>query len=281
MSDSNPTWMDQFIFGVRNVLVGGVALPARPSVNFIGVTGADNPTTKALDLTIASAPNRAPFGPANKLVTPPDVSAFTLHNPVSGVVGATSTAIIENHPSGYGIVIYGQSTSAHECFNGAFQARGTKTSLIVQLDAPYWDSRPDGVSLAPPFGGIHIYSPANGKSIIWGPYAGSSPSAGQEDGLYLFHQDIPGTSTPSVFSLLPARPIFPIWLRWLDDGTNFNFSYSYDGEFTHAPTVSESRTAFLADAGTEVGVACAAIQSTGTRTGVRAASLWLGSWSLT
>lgn len=283
MSNANPTWMDQFIFGVRNVEIDGVALPPRPTANFVGgsMTGADNPVTKATDLTIVVPPNYAPFGPRGKIVVPPDVGTFTLRNPVSGGSGATSSAIIENHPSGHGIVIYGQSSSAHECFNGVTIARGTKTTLTVQIEAPYWDSQPDGVAVAPPFGGIVIYSPANNKSIIWGPYAGSAPSVGSGSNIGLFHQQITGVHTDEVATLLPGRSTFPIWLRWHDDGVNYNFSYSFDGEFANAPTISESRTVFLADAGTEIGVAGAAIQGAGTRAGVKAFAIWLGSWSPT
>ena len=280
MSNANPTWMDQFIFGVRNVEIDGVALPPRPTINFAGgsMTGADNPTTKATDLTIVVPPNYAPFGPRGKIVVPPDVSTFTLLNPVTGGVGAASAASIVNHPSGHGIAIYGTQTSAHECFNGIVKARGTNTTLIVQLEAPYWDLSPDGVaSTFGPFGGIVLYSAANGKVVTFGP---ASAATGASN-IALLHQDIAGASTATPFTQLPRRSVFPIWLKWHDDGANYNFSYSFDGEFTNAPTVSESRTAFLSDAGPQIGVACGAVQGSGTRAGVRAASLWVGSWSLT
>lgn len=274
------SWLDSFFnAGYRTILIAGVALPPRPAVNYVGVTGVDNPALNRTDLTVTVPPNRAPFGPPGKLVTPPDVSAFTLINPVGGGSGATSTATIENHPSGYGIVVYGTGTSAHECFNGGFVTRSGLTTVTMQIDAPYWDSQPDGVSLAPPFGGLVIYSLANNKSLIFGPYAGAAPAAGQGSGIYLFHQDIAGATTTAAFTMLPARSVFPLWLRWHDDGVNYNFSYCFDGEFINAPTVSESRTAFLADAGLQIGFACAAIQAVGTRAGVHATSLWLGSWS--
>jgi hypothetical protein len=277
------SWLDSFFnAGYRTVLIAGVAFPPRPAVNFVGMTGADNPALNRTDITVVVPPNRAPFGPASALVTPPDVSAFTLQNPVSGGVGSPSAATIQNHASGYGVVVYGTQSSAHECFNGCFVTRGSLTTLIMQVDAPYWDTSPTGDPagvVAPPFGGLIIYSPANHKAIIWGPYAGNAPAAGQGSGIFLFHQDIAGASTTAPFSFVPGRSTFPLWLKWHDDGVNYNFSYSFDGDFTHAPTVAESRTTFLADAGTQIGFGCNSNQGTGTRTNVRSASLWLGSWS--
>ncbi len=277
------SWLDSFFnAGYRTILIAGVALPPRPAVNYVGMTGVDNAPLNRTDITVVVPPNRAPFGPSTSLVTPPDVSTFTLQNPVSGGVGAPSAATIQNHPSGYGVAIYGTQSSAHECFNGCFVTRSGLTTLIMQVDAPYWDTSPTGDPagvVAPPFGGLIIYSPANHKAIIWGPYAGNAPSIGQGSGIYLFHQDIAGAGTTAPFSFVPGRSTFPLWLKWHDDGVNYNFSYSFDGDFTHAPTVQESRTTFLADAGTQIGFGCNSNQSTGTRTNVRSASIWLGSWS--
>jgi hypothetical protein len=272
--------LDGLIFGIKDIINKlGVTQPTSAKLKFTDGDVAYNEVTKALEYTPPpSAPNFLPFGPAGVLVTPPDVSTFTQLNPVSGGVGAASTAVIQNHSSGYGVVIYGTGTSAHECFNGVVKTRGSNTSLIVQVDAPYWDQNPDGVSSTfGPFGGIVIYSPANHKVVTFGP----AYIAAGDSGIVLLHQDIGNAATATPFTLVPARSTFPVWLKWHDDGANYNFSYCFDGDFTHAPTIAESRTAYLADAGTQVGVACGAVQQAGTRAGVRATSMWLGSWSLT
>lgn len=49
----DPTWIDRFIFGVRSIFVGGVALPDRTRLNFVsGATAVDNPATLSTDVTI-------------------------------------------------------------------------------------------------------------------------------------------------------------------------------------------------------------------------------------
>jgi hypothetical protein len=277
------SWIDLLLSGIRSVASNGAIQAPQPTINFTtGLTVTPNAANASNDVAVTSI-NRLPFGPVGLLTTPPDVSTFTLQNPVGGGSGAASTASIINHPSGYGVAIYGTGNSAHECFNGVFITRGTKTTLIVQIDAPYWDAKSDGTINAPPFGGITIYSPSNNKSLMWGVYAGNSPggtgTAGNQ--IYLFQQNIAGASTVTSFSLLPARSLFPIWLKWHDDGANYTFSYSFDGQFTNAPTVSQGRTAFLADAGTQIGVAAGAIQSAGTRSPQASFALWLGSWAAT
>ncbi len=277
------SWLDKYFnTGISNLQQNGVPLPPQKTLDVIGATLADDPAQNRTIMTVTSTPNHYPFGPAAKLFTPPDIGAFTLENPSPNSATEASSAVIQNHPSGYGLVIYGTGTSAHACFNGAFKTRGANTTLIVQVDAPYWDNQPDGtgVSLAPPYGGIFIYSPANDKAVMYGVYAGATPSAGTGNSINLFHFNMPGASTIGVFQQLPAHPTFPIWLKWHDDGVNYNFSYSFDGDFSYSPIVKESRTAFLADAGTLVGVAAGSQQSSGTRAGNHAFSMWLGSWNL-
>lgn len=49
-----PNWIDQTLFGVRDVRADGTTLAARPALNFKGqgVTAVDNPTTNSIDVTI-------------------------------------------------------------------------------------------------------------------------------------------------------------------------------------------------------------------------------------
>jgi hypothetical protein len=225
-------------------------------------------------------PSRLPFGPVGKLVTPPDVGTFAAVNPPPNWITEPSIATIENHPSGYGVAIYGHQTSAHACFNGVFATRGSNTTLIVQIDAPYWSSLPDGASVCDPFGGIVIYSPANNKSLLYGAYGGPVANVGTGNAAFLFTQDIAGGATLEVARQLVQRNFFPIWLKCFDDGTNYNFSFCFDGEFVNAPTISTGKTAFMADGGTQIGVACGSLQNSGTRAGVKSSALWLGSWDL-
>ncbi len=272
--------LDGLIFGIKDIINKlGVTQPTSTKLRFMDGAVVYNEGTKALEYTPPSAPPvNYPFGPAAKLTTPPDIASFTLRNPVGGGVGTASLATIQNHPSGYGFAIYGTQNSQHECFCGAMKTRGANTTLIAQIDAPYWDASPDGVINAPPFGGIFIYSPATGRAIIFGPYSGTIVGS---SAIYVFHQDIAGAGTTAACSFVPGRSPFPLWLKWHDDGANYNYSYSFDGEFTHAPTFVESRTAWLSDAGTEVGIGANANQASGTRTNKTSFSLWCGSFSLT
>jgi hypothetical protein len=280
------SWLDSlFNAGYRTLENNGTPLPEQRTMDVQGATLTDVPgSRKTLFVVDPPTPVRMPFGPPGKLITPPDISAFTLVNPSPNFITAGSTAVIENHPSGYGFVIYGTGTSAHSCFNGAFVTRGTNTTLIVQVDTPYWENQPDGTSgsLAPPYGGIFLYSPATDKAVMFGPYAGATPSPGTDSSINLFNFNIAGSggATTEVARLLPAHPTLPVWLKWHDDGVNYNFSYSFDGEFTYAPTISVGRTAFLSDAGTQIGIAAGAQQVSGTRAGNHAFSMWCGSWSI-
>lgn len=57
MTQPSPTWLDQFLFGVRQILVEGVALAQqRTRLNFIGATVVDNPATASTDVTLAGGP---------------------------------------------------------------------------------------------------------------------------------------------------------------------------------------------------------------------------------
>ena len=43
-------WLDALFFGVRRVLFGGVELPERPAINFIGAICTDNPAENRTDV---------------------------------------------------------------------------------------------------------------------------------------------------------------------------------------------------------------------------------------
>jgi len=57
------SWLDTFFTaGIKTILDTGAALPARPNLNVIGATLADNPSTNATDLTITGGGGSTPTG---------------------------------------------------------------------------------------------------------------------------------------------------------------------------------------------------------------------------
>jgi hypothetical protein len=276
------SWLDEFFnSGYKTLENDGTALPQRSILDVQGATLTDVPSLKkTLFVVDPPVPPRFPFGPAAKLVTPPDVSAFTIVNPSPGWITEACHATIENHPSGYGVVIYGDHSSAHACFSGIFVPRAGITELIVQVAAPYWGGGFINTSTNS-FGGLFVYDSASGKSTLMGPYV-PPLSANISPQIAVFHQNVPGDSTAAVgnFSTV-GNPLFPLWLRLFDDGTNYNFQFSTDGEWSVAPVYSEAKASFVPGGGDMIGIAIGQIVTSGTRANDRAASLWLGSWSAT
>jgi len=51
-------WLDTLFFGVRRVLSGGVELPQRPALNFVGASVTDNPAENRIDIALLGWPIR-------------------------------------------------------------------------------------------------------------------------------------------------------------------------------------------------------------------------------
>jgi hypothetical protein len=274
------SWLDKYFnTGITQLESAGTPVPQQRTLDVIGATLVDVPSEQKTRMTIdPPTPVRTPFGPPQYLVTPPDLSAFTVLNPSPNFVTEACHATIENHPSGYGVVIYGDHSSAHECFSGIFVPRGSFTTLIVQVSAPYWGGGFVNTT-GNTFGGLFVYDSASGKSTFMGPYV-PALSSNESPQMAVFHQNVPGTATANVANFAQAgMPLFPMWLKWHDDGTNYNFQFSTDGDWSVAPIYSEARASFVPGGGDMIGIAAGSIVTSGTRVNDRSFSLWLGSWA--
>ncbi|AKT38245.1 hypothetical protein [Chondromyces crocatus] len=48
-------WIDALFFGVRRILAGGVEMPERPAINFVGATVTDNPAENRIDVVLGGS----------------------------------------------------------------------------------------------------------------------------------------------------------------------------------------------------------------------------------
>lgn len=72
-------WLDTLFFGVRRVLSGGVELPERPALNFVGASVTDNPAENRIDVALPGSPIRkiSPVVPSDNTASPGSWSAST------------------------------------------------------------------------------------------------------------------------------------------------------------------------------------------------------------
>lgn len=223
---------------------------------------------------ITASPGLFPFGPNKYITAPPTIAGgtWTLFNPVANAPLGWIAATIQDHPAGYGIQITANGSGSHECFAGIFQARNSNTQWTAQIDAPIFDTL--GAGSNSPFVAMSIYDSIANKAVNFGiAINGTSPI------LVVAHQDYPGLSTATPVTGIIYHSSFPIWLRVVDTGTNYQFYYSYDG-ISFVIIYQESRTAFLSAAGNFVGVGVEVNNTSNPGSGQTHALLWLGSWKV-
>lgn len=78
-------WIDALFFGVRRILSGGLELPERPALNFVGAVCTDNPAENRIDVAFAGSVVRkiSPIVTASYAASPGELVRVNAQDPVT------------------------------------------------------------------------------------------------------------------------------------------------------------------------------------------------------
>lgn len=104
-------WLDALFFGVRRILAGGVELPERPAVNFIGASVTDNPAENRIDVAFPGSGLRriSPVVTSDYTASPDELVRVDAQSPVTitlpSAVGNALAEVVVKEVGGGGEVI--------------------------------------------------------------------------------------------------------------------------------------------------------------------------------
>jgi|GEM_PF-3624613 len=100
-------WLDTLFFGVRRVLAGGVELPERPALNFVGASITDNPAENRIDLALLGSSIRrlSPVVTADYTASPGELVRVDAQDPVTvtlpSAVGNAGAEVLVKEVAGH------------------------------------------------------------------------------------------------------------------------------------------------------------------------------------
>jgi hypothetical protein len=149
------SWMDSLIFGTQTIQAEGVSFPQRSTLNFIGASGADNPTFSRTDITVTS--NGLLEVDNNDWVSPAQPDGHSLKTQLTTT--NNSTATLQSYQledlrttTVYCVVVADQRVGTSAPDGAEFQLKGTwlrNGGSIVVVKAPVvTDSNPNASGAA-------------------------------------------------------------------------------------------------------------------------------------
>ncbi len=138
-------WLDTLFFGVRRVLSGGVELPERPALNFVGASVTDNPAENRIDVAFLGSSIRkiSPVVTSSYTASPGELVRVDVQDPVtiplpSAVGNAGAEVLVKEVAGNEELITIAAPPGQQIDRQAAVQIAGTYCQARFVSDAAEW-----------------------------------------------------------------------------------------------------------------------------------------------